>query len=347
MHGACLADDRRTMDRLAGALLATYGRSIGKYGKTTSSSPFLYPKYGVGELCSAFSRRAAVAGAVQMLRCDARVEVARGECETIGGTERGQFFHVHVRGDDGIDRRVSAAAVVGGPTLTSCLPARSNSGGNNGTMRTIHCVALVRGRLIGRHPDSNNYLAAFPGSRTTWMLQLDGSSGCCDLDGHTVVQLWTSPRERRASRAHASPPRSLVDEFREILLRHFDCSQIFGDVAWNPPTDGAPRIEALWTGEERGDGFDGHPAPENITAGIITDYDGRLARDGLASFVGLAEEAERLFRRVCNDDGVPFPFGERVSARDHGRDHGRQADSDDSEERMLGELSDLLCNGDE
>ncbi len=362
VHGACLADDRRSMDRLAGGLIATYGRSIGKYGKTSASSPFLYPKYGVGELCSAFSRRAAVAGAVQMLRCEARVEVARGESETARGTERAQLFHVWVRGEDGMERRVSAAAVVGGPAS----PAPSSE--NEGATRTIRCVALVRGRLIGRHPDSNNYLAAFPGPRTTWMLQLDGSSGCCEPGRHTVVHLWTSDRERcgpgKASEACASeacaseacasgacasgacaagacgsPPQPLADEFREILLRHFDCSQIFGDVVGNPPPDGAPLVEALWTARERETGrCNVSRAIDQPTPGIITDYDGRLARDGLASFVGLAEEAERLFRRVCDDNDVPFPYGEHTRARSD----AREADSDDDEERMLGELSDLL-----
>jgi len=352
VHGACLADDRRSMDRLAGGLIATYGRSIGKYGKTSASSPFLYPKYGVGELCSAFSRRAAVAGAVQMLRCEARVEVARGESETARGTEWAQLFHVWVRGEDGMERRVSAAAVVGGPAS----PAPSSE--NEGATRTIRCVALVRGRLIGRHPDSNNYLAAFPGPRTTWMLQLDGSSGCCEPGRHTVVHLWTSDRERcgpgKASEACASeacasgacasgacgsPPQPLADEFREILLRHFDCSQIFGDVVGNPPPDGAPLVEALWTARERETGrCNVSRAIDQPTPGIITDYDGRLARDGLASFVGLAEEAERLFRRVCDDNDVPFPYGEHTRARSD----AREADSDDDEERMLGELSDLL-----
>ncbi len=79
-------------------------------------------------------------------------------------------------------------------------------------------------------------------------------------------------------------------------------------------------------------------AIDQPTPGIITDYDGRLARDGLASFVGLAEEAERLFRRVCDDNDVPFPYGEHTRARSD----AREADSDDDEERMLGELSDLL-----
>ena len=320
MHGACLADDRQSMDCLAGALLATYGRSIGKYGKTTSSSPFLYPKYGVGELCSAFSRRAAVAGAVQMLRCDARVEVAGGHGAAVGAAEVGKLFRVHVRGEDGVERRVSAAAVVGGQARPA--PSREDHG-------TIRCVALVRGRLLGEHPDSNNYLAAFPGPRTTWMLQLDRSSGCCEQDGHTVVQLWTSSRKRRGSGAPDARPQPPMDEFREILLRHFDCSRIFGDAAREgAPREGAPRIEALWMGRE-GDGSSpiDHPAP-----GVVTDYDGRLARNGLASFVGLAEEAERLFRRVCNDNDVAFPFREHSGA------------GDESEERMLDELSSLLTD---
>ncbi len=328
------------MDRLAGGLLATYGRSIGKYGSNSASSPFLYPKYGVGELCSAFSRRAAVAGAVQMLRCDARVEVARGGSETASGTKGGTSFHVWVRGEDGVERRVSAAAVVGGPTSPAPLTE------NKGAIRTIRCVALVRGQLIGRHPDSNNYLAAFPGPRTTWMLQLDGSSGCCEPGGRTVVHLWTSGRELRASGARASPPQPLVDEFREILLRHFDCSQVFGDAAGNPPPDGSPCVEALWTARECDDsGCNGSRAINHPAPGIITDYDGRLARDGLASFVGLAEEAERLFRRVCNDDGVSFPFGQHGIARGDARGDARGADTEESEERMLGELSDLLSRG--
>ena len=368
VHGVCLSNGEDEVDRKAGALLTMYGRSLGKYaaiGPNASSSPFLYPKYGAGELCSAFARRAAVSGAVQMLRCEARV-VPRTETSgesTVSGAESGSSpaFDISLRDEDGTERRVSAAVVVdnGG----SCREPRlhteiERAPGHDGVARTVRdartmarCAALVRGRAIR---EEGCCLAAFPraslSGRVVWMLQLDGSSGCCDLEGYTIVQLWTTtgvPGE------HGVAPQA-IDEFRGILESHFDCSLVTfsqgghdggrrggndggrhgaGDREASGGNDPCcPQIEVLWSW---------HAAP-NVDGGgdvegdgIISAYDGDLVRDGLASYAGLAEEAERVFRLACGDVEVQFPFGKGPGAA--------VAEDDEREDAELDELADLLA----
>ena len=341
VHGVCLSNGVDEVDAIAGGLLATYGRSLGKYvaegGRT--SSPFLYPKYGCGELCSAFARRAAVAGAVQMLRC-AVVGIERGEraqhdddsrsegrfgharvserqplgCEhqqrgvdttatdTTSSSPPATTVHLLVRDDEGVERRVSAPVVVG----------RGRRRGERAPL-TARCCALVRGQAIPHHPKC---LAAFPrassGGGVVWMLQLDRSSGCCDLEGHTIVQLWTTVATATAQGAvHA------LEEFREILERDFGWQMGSGGSGGGEPvaierTASAPRIEALWAWYD--DGCNGEEetctADADVTPSIVTDYDGDLTEDGLVSFASLGTEAERLFRLVVTRTGdeVAFPF---------------------------------------
>ena len=341
VHGVCLSNGVDEVDAIAGGLLATYGRSLGKYvaegGRT--SSPFLYPKYGCGELCSAFARRAAVAGAVQMLRC-AVVGIERGEraqhdddsrsegrfgharvserqplgCEhqqrgvdttatdTTSSSPPATTVHLLVRDDEGVERRVSAPVVVG----------RGRRRGERAPL-TARCCALVRGQAIPHHPKC---LAAFPrassGGGVVWMLQLDRSSGCCDLEGHTIVQLWTT-----AATATAQGAVHALEEFREILERDFGWQMGSGGSGGGEPvaierTASAPRIEALWAWYD--DGCNGEEetctADADVTPSIVTDYDGDLTEDGLVSFASLGTEAERLFRLVVTRTGdeVAFPF---------------------------------------
>ena len=360
VHGVCLSNGVDEDDAIAGGLLATYGRSLGKYvaegGRT--SSPFLYPKYGCEELCSAFARRAAVAGAVQMLRC-AVVGIERGERAQhdddsrsgVVGIERGEraqhdddsrsegrfgharvserqplgcehqqrgvdttatdttsssppatTVHLLVRDDEGVERRVSAPVVVG----------RGRRRGERAPL-TARCCALVRGQAIPHHPKC---LAAFPrassGGGVVWMLQLDRSSGCCDLEGHTIVQLWTT-----AATATAQGAVHALEEFREILERDFGWQMGSGGSGGGEPvaierTASAPRIEALWAWYD--DGCNGEEetctADGDVTPSIVTDYDGDLTEDGLVSFASLGTEAERLFRLVVTRTGdeVAFPF---------------------------------------
>jgi len=362
VHGVCLSNGVDEVDAIAGGLLTTYGRSLGKYvaegGKT--SSPFLYPKYGCGELCSAFARRAAVAGAVQMLRC-AVVGIERGEraqhddsrsgharvperqpvgCDPREHQQRGAPgvapttttdttttdttttdttttdttssppattssaapVHLLVRDDEGVERRVSAPVVVG----------RGRRRGERAPL-TARCCALVRGQAIPDHP---RCLAAFPrassGGGVVWMLQLDRASGCCDLEGHTIVQLWTT-----AAAATAQGAVYALEEFREILERDFGWQLGSGGSVDGEPvaierTASAPRIEALWAWHD--DGCNGeeetYTANADAAPSIVTDYDGDLTEDGLVSFSSLGTEAERLFRLVVTRTGdeVAFPF---------------------------------------
>ena len=141
------------------------------------------------------------------------------------------------------------------------------------------------------------------------MLQLDRSSGCCDLEGHTIVQLWTTATAQGA--VHA------LEEFREILERDFGWQMGSGGSGGGEPvaierTASAPRIEALWAWYD--DGCNGEEetctADADVTPSIVTDYDGDLTEDGLVSFASLGTEAERLFRLVVTRTGdeVAFPF---------------------------------------
>jgi len=285
VHGVCLCSDENSesAEKNAHSLLTMYGRSSGKYAGL-GSSPFLYPKYGGEEICSAFSRRAAVAGAVQMLRCEARVE---GE---------GIGFSLRLRDDDGTERSVSASTVICGRR----------------TRRVRRCCAVVRGQLIAEH---GRCLVAFPRASSSggviWMLQLDQASGCCNMEGHSAVQLWTDDTSSPAlsSPALSSPALSSpVDEFRDILEEHFDCSEAFG----GPARDDKPCIKALWACHgvsER------EESPGALPDGVIT-FDADLAADGLVSYVGLAAEAERIFRLAWKDPSAPaaFPFAAEHAA---------------------------------
>ena len=72
--------------------LLLYLKSVGRYGSGTG--PFLTPMYGGGELCQAFSRSSAVAGALQVLRCpiqsigEAGIELLNGQHISSGKTFR-------------------------------------------------------------------------------------------------------------------------------------------------------------------------------------------------------------------------------------------------------------------
>ena len=390
VHGVCLSNGVDKVDGIAGGLLTTYGRSLGKYVLSGGSSPFLYPKYGCSELCSAFSRRAAVAGAVQMLRCKARVRMAKGGSVGVGdqdgdgdgkevvfepsegeevvfeqseGEEQPlppvpptspshkslppSHLDVLVRDEEGVERRIAASVVVGR--------------GRRAQHTTTRCCALVRGRAI---PRDGRCLAAFPRASSdgnvVWMLQLDCASGCCDLEGHTLVHLWTTREgnQDQSDLGNGVGVGSPEDEFRAILERHVDCSLV-----WDRGVGGGvneqrgvvqrpvvhpqrpvhthsrpyPRIEALWAwcdDDHYVTTDEGITVHENAINRIITDYDGDLAGGGLVSFAGVQAEAERLFLLATRElDELVFPFSEAA------------LDNDNEDDELDG-LEDLLMMGD-
>jgi RAB protein geranylgeranyltransferase component A len=272
VHGVCLADydpsissnKERHNDRSL-ALLEMYGRSVGKY-PGHEMSPFLYPKYGGGEIPSAFIRLSAVRGALQMLRCKADVQPL---------PDAGAGFLVEVRGDD-VDYRTTASKVIRGERR------------EDENRRSVFMI--VRGKLVEQH---GRCLAAFPRASSSggviWMLQLDQSSGCCDVEGYSVVQFWT--------RAAPSTHGSVVEEFREILLRFFDCSGVVLDL--DCPSDRGvedkPRVLAMWTWDETC-----HP-----NGGMDNEKK-------YQSYHGIYDDAQKMFEKVCPDDSFPFSSSDSV-----------------------------------
>ena len=228
--------------------------------------------------------------------------------DTTSSSPPATTVHLLVRDDEGVERRVSAPVVVG----------RGRRRGERAPL-TARCCALVRGQAIPDHPKC---LAAFPrassGGGVVWMLQLDRSSGCCDLEGHTIVQLWTTATAATAATAQGAV--YALEEFREILERDFGWQMGSGGSGGSgggepvaiERTASAPRIEALWAWYD--DGCNGEEetctADADVTPSIVTDYDGDLTEDGLVSFASLGTEAERLFRLVVTRTGdeVAFPF---------------------------------------
>ena len=58
IHAVAMQDNNNISSEKGKLYLKQYIKSVGRFGKT----PFLYPLYGVSELCQAFCRRSAVSG---------------------------------------------------------------------------------------------------------------------------------------------------------------------------------------------------------------------------------------------------------------------------------------------
>ena len=181
----------------ASHLLKMYGKSSGKYGK--SSSPFLLPLYGGGEMPQAFCRTAAVHGAVQCLRFGVSHvdQVDSGELDVV--LTNGQKIH--------------AKAMVASPDLVPLV-----SPGAQETQTVFCCFALVHGKMF---VDEKHCLASFPrrssSGHVIWALQRDFSSGCCP-EGYSCLQLWC---------VADGCPTTPVAELKDILMDHLDCFSIF------------------------------------------------------------------------------------------------------------------------
>ena len=166
-------------------LLRLYVASVGRYG--IDAGPFLTPLYGCGELPQAFCRAAAVAGAVQVLRCGVtRLLFSDDDDDDDDSTTvQGECIGVELEGSGQILRGTAVAA--GPSTLkeqidaSSCVPE---------TVTTLRCIAILDAPV---EVDMSQSLIVLPCSGpngcTVWALQLGHSTAVCPA-GQWVLHLW-------------------------------------------------------------------------------------------------------------------------------------------------------------
>lgn len=275
LHGVLLQHssnpDMTLLD--ASRLLKLYGRSSGKYGKSTS--PFLLPIYGSGEMPQAFCRTAAVNGALQCLRCG----VSEVEQE-----DSGEFAIVLTNG-----QTIRTKSMVASPDLVPCLAPKTKA------ISTIFsCFAIVKGKLFG---EDRQCLAAYPRSassdRVIWILQRDSSSGCCP-EGYSCLQIWCEADNEDCS---ATPMTVLKD----VLLAHLDCSSIFNQV--HPPA--TAKLEfACFVAH---DCTNSEPSSWKGLA-FCADFSQDM------TYLNIKDETVRCFQIVCQGEPFPFDEPQTFSA---------------------------------
>jgi hypothetical protein len=175
-------------------LLRRYVESAGRYGP--AAGPLLTPMYGCGELPQAFCRVAAVAGAVQVLRCP--VDGLHFDDEHVAGGCAG----VALRGGQAVRCRhlAGGAEGLGEEWLRLVAPALQR-------VAVHRCVAVLDAPL---RPGEQQTLVAFPpgslasggggggggggGASAVWGLCLCHSTAVCP-QGRWVLHLWAAGEE--------------------------------------------------------------------------------------------------------------------------------------------------------
>ncbi len=264
-HGVLLLPRPAAEEPAAAALpaLRLYAESAGRYGPGTG--PLLASMHGVGELPQAFCRAAAVAGAVQALRCPVEALVIEG----------GRCTGVRLAGG----HVVPCARVAGGAAALRALAAPALAALPLAPAPVLRCVAVLDAPLA--RGEAQSFVALPPSkapgvARTVWGLAL-GAGTAAAPPGRWLLQLW-------ADGAGAAPGASLLPALRALAdadaLEEVDVAAAARELASDaaPPAEAAeppagddaarrPRVlfAACFTAcGERADGAPGPEWPPNV-----------------------------------------------------------------------------------